>query len=95
LRKSEEFGRGFFGSEYSYRSWATLGNRQFVSVRPVTARECFSEFADAGVPSMHLFIGAMSSREAADAEKSDAAAFTLGKTRLNLAVGRAYLTKYE
>ena len=48
---------------------AALGDAQVVAVPPITASEDFSEFVNAGVPSMFFFIGVLSPQDVADARK--------------------------
>jgi hippurate hydrolase len=48
---------------------AALGEAQVVAVPPITASEDFSEFVNAGVPSMFFFVGVLSPQEVADSRK--------------------------
>jgi hippurate hydrolase len=48
---------------------AALGDAQVVAVPPITASEDFSEFVNAGVPSMFFFVGVLSPQEVADSRK--------------------------
>ena len=46
-----------------------LGDAQVVAAPPITASEDFSEFVNAGIPSMFFFVGVSSPEEVADARK--------------------------
>jgi amidohydrolase len=48
---------------------AALGDAQVVAVPPITASEDFSEFVNAGVPSMFFFVGVLSPQDVADSKK--------------------------
>lgn len=47
---------------------AALGEAQVVAVPPITASEDFSEFVNAGIPSMFFFVGVLSPQEVANSK---------------------------